>query len=38
MLFSKKTKRVAKYFWMVIGVLLIIGMTLFFAPGLLTGF
>lgn len=37
MLFSKKSKKIAKYFWMVVGALLILGLSLFFAPGLIPG-
>ena len=37
MLFHKRTKKIAKYFWVVIGALIILSMILFFAPGLIPG-
>ncbi|MDO8552596.1 MAG: hypothetical protein Q7S01_03645 [bacterium] len=33
-LFNRNTKKVMKYFWSVVAVLVIISMVLFFAPGL----
>jgi len=33
-LFDRRTKKVIRYVWMVVAVMVIIGMTLFFAPGL----
>ncbi len=33
-LFHRKTKKVLNYVWMVVAVLVILGMVLFFAPGL----
>ena len=32
MLFDKKTKKAVRYVWIVLSVLIIISMTLFFAP------
>lgn len=37
LLFSKKGKKAARYIWAFLGVLIIISMTLFFAPGLIPG-
>lgn len=37
-LFHHRTKKIAKYAWMVISVLIIVSMVIFFAPGLLTSF
>lgn len=37
MLFDKRTKKVVKYVWMVLGILIIISMVLLFAPGLIPG-
>ena len=37
-LYHHKTRRVIKYVWSAIAVLIIIGMVAFFAPGLVTGF
>ena len=34
-LFHHRTKKVVKYIWMVVAVLIIISMVIFFAPGLL---
>lgn len=34
-LFDKRTKRVAQYVWGVVAVLVIIGMVVFFAPGVI---
>ena len=33
-LFHKRTKKVLNYVWMVVAVMVILGMVLFFAPGL----
>ncbi|MDB5187764.1 MAG: hypothetical protein JWO50_284 [Candidatus Kaiserbacteria bacterium] len=33
-LFHRKTQKVMKYIWSVIAVIIIIGMALFFAPGI----
>lgn len=33
-LFHHKTKKVLNFIWMVVAVLIILGMVLFFAPGL----
>ena len=38
MLFHRRTKKIVKYTWMVLGILIILSMTLFFAPGLIPGF
>ena len=37
MLFHKRTKKVVKYVWIVLGVLIILSMILFFSPGLIPG-
>ena len=37
-LFDKRTKKIINAAWAVIAVLIIIGMVLFFAPGLIPGF
>ncbi len=34
-LFDKRTKRIVQYVWGVVAVLVIIGMVVFFAPGVL---
>lgn len=34
-LFHKRTKRIAQYVWGVVAVLVIIGMVVFFAPGVI---
>jgi hypothetical protein len=36
-LFEKRTKKAARVIWSVLGVLIIISMALFFAPGLIPG-
>ena len=33
-LFHKRTKKVLHYVWMAVAILIILGMVLFFAPGL----
>jgi len=37
MLFEKKTKKVMRYIWMALGILIIISMILLFTPGLIPG-
>ncbi|MEX0652446.1 MAG: hypothetical protein WD153_03255 [Candidatus Paceibacterota bacterium] len=37
MLFDKRTKKVVRYVWMVLGALIIASMVLLFAPGLIPG-
>jgi len=36
-LFDKRTKRYIRYIWTALGILIIISMMLFFAPGLIPG-
>jgi hypothetical protein len=36
-LYRKKTKKVMKYIWMVLAILIIISMVLLFTPGLIPG-
>jgi hypothetical protein len=36
-LFERRTKKIVKYLWVVLGILIIISMMLFFAPGLIPG-
>ncbi len=36
-LFDKRTKKVVNVIWAVVAVLVILGMVLFFAPGLIPG-
>ncbi len=37
-LFHKRTKKVVQIIWGVVAVIVIIGMVVFFAPGLITGY
>ncbi|MCW9054377.1 MAG: hypothetical protein OQJ98_00090 [Candidatus Pacebacteria bacterium] len=37
MLFHKRTKKVMRYIWIVLSILIIASMVLFFAPGLISG-
>lgn len=36
-LFSKKGKKITRFVWAFLGILIIISMTIFFAPGLIPG-
>ena len=36
MLYNKKTKKVIKYAWVVVGIILILGMIMLYAPSLWT--
>lgn len=37
MLFDKRTKKVIKYIWIVLGAFIILSMILLYAPGLIPG-